>query len=183
MKKMFLFVFAFIFVGSVFAYTPSTKDTANLAHLKSQLSGLIEKNNINLRDFYNQLRILQSDYSQDARLNYMLGNLKDHLYDNLSAQKTSAKILSKDSKQEFLDQYLTGISKDISGSLNNCTSRALVIDISNLLSHTSNLEIFAHRKTSQKVPEDYVNTTINIPADGKIKIKLAPGGGWAAIQK
>ncbi|MCK9467176.1 MAG: hypothetical protein M0P94_02510 [Candidatus Absconditabacterales bacterium] len=128
MKKMFLFVFAFIFVGSVFAYTPSTKDTANLAHLKSQLSGLIEKNNINLRDFYNQLRILQSDYSQDARLNYMLGNLKDHLYDNLSAQKTSAKILSKDSKQEFLDQYLTGISKDISGSLNNCTGRYNTLD-------------------------------------------------------
>lgn len=69
------------------------------------------------------------------------------------------------------------------GALNNWTSRDLVIDISNIISHTSNLEIFADGKNSEKVPEDYVNTTINIPADGKIKIKLAPGGGWAAIQK
>lgn len=69
------------------------------------------------------------------------------------------------------------------GALNNWTSRDLVIDISNIISHTSSLEIFADGKNSEKVPDDYVNTTINIPADGKIKIKLAPGGGWAAIQK
>jgi alpha-glucosidase len=69
------------------------------------------------------------------------------------------------------------------GALNNWTSRDLVIDLSNIISHTSSLEIFADGKNSEKVPEDYVNTTINIPADGKIKIKLAPGGGWAAIQK
>jgi hypothetical protein len=82
---------------------------------------LIENNNVNLRDFYNQLRILQEDYSKDARLNYMLGNLKDHLYHNLFTQKTHAKITSQSGKQEFLNQHLSGIYDDIQNSLQNCT--------------------------------------------------------------
>jgi len=110
MKKVFLWLLAFLFVGSVFAYTPTANDVSNLNNLKFQLSWLIENNNINLRDFYNQLRILQEDYSKDARLNYMLGNLKDHLYHNFFAQKTHAKITSQSGKQEFLDQYLSGIT-------------------------------------------------------------------------
>ncbi len=69
------------------------------------------------------------------------------------------------------------------GALNNWTSRDLDLDISKFISHTSNLAIFADGKNSEKVPEDYLYTTINIPTDGKIKIHLAPGGGWTAIQK
>lgn len=69
------------------------------------------------------------------------------------------------------------------GALNNWTARDLDLDTSNLISHTSNLEIFADGKNSEKVPDDYLYTTINIPTDGKIKIHLAPGGGWTAIQK
>lgn len=69
------------------------------------------------------------------------------------------------------------------GALNNWKSRDLVIDISNLISDTSNIEIFSDGKNSEKVPEDYLHTIINIPTDGKIKIHLAPGGGWTAIQK
>jgi len=69
------------------------------------------------------------------------------------------------------------------GALNNWTARDLDLDTSNLISHTSNLEIFADGKNSEKVPEDYLHTIINIPTDGKIEIHLAPGGGWTAIQK
>lgn len=121
MKKVFLWLLAFLFVGSVFAYTPTANDISNLNNLKLQLSWLIENNNVNLRDFYNQLRILQEDYSKDARLNYMLGNLKDHLYHNLFTQKTHAKITSQSGKQEFLNQHLSGIYDDIQNSLQNCT--------------------------------------------------------------
>lgn len=121
MKKVFLWLLAFLFVGSVFAYTPTANDISNLNNLKLQLSWLIENNNVNLRDFYNQVRILQEDYSKDARLNYMLGNLKDHLYHNLFTQKTHAKITSQSGKQEFLNQHLSGIYDDIQNSLQNCT--------------------------------------------------------------
>ena len=99
-EKVFLWLLAFLFVGSVFAYTPTANDISNLNNLKLQLSWLIENNNVNLRDFYNQLRILQEDYSKDARLNYMLGNLKDHLYHNL-LHKNTCKITSQSGKQEF----------------------------------------------------------------------------------
>lgn len=69
------------------------------------------------------------------------------------------------------------------GAMNNWSSRILDLDVSKLLSGTSKLEIFADGKNSEKVPEDYLHTTIDTPADGKIKIHLAPGGGWVAIQK
>lgn len=69
------------------------------------------------------------------------------------------------------------------GAMNNWTSRDLDLDISNLKPQISSLEIFADGRNSEKVPEDYVYTTINIPTNGKVKIQLAPGGGWTAIQK
>jgi hypothetical protein len=72
MKKLLLFVFAFVFVGSVFAYTPTSQDTSNLNNLKFQLNVLVEDNNINLWDFYDQVKNLQLEYSHDARLDYML---------------------------------------------------------------------------------------------------------------
>jgi len=120
MKKLLLFVFAFVFVGSVFAYTPTSQDTANLNNLKFQLNVLVEDNNINLWDFYDQVKNLQLEYSHDARLDYMLWNIKDHLYTKLFTLKSAAKVSSKPSKQEFLDQYITGISLEISGTLDNC---------------------------------------------------------------
>lgn len=120
MKKLFLFVFALLFVGSVFAYTPTTQDTTNMNSLKSQLDNLVENNNINLWDFQNQVRKLEVQYSGDARLNYMFENLKDYLYAKLYSFKNVAKVSSKAVKQEFLDAYKTGFSVEISGSLNNC---------------------------------------------------------------
>ncbi len=120
MKKLFFILCCTLFLGFSFAYTPTSQDTANLNHLKSQLNVLVENNNVNLRDFYNQVKILQSDYSNDLRLNYMLWNLKDHLYNKLFSLKTAAKISSIPAKQAFLDQHITGISKEISGTLDNC---------------------------------------------------------------
>ncbi len=120
MKKLLLFVFGFVLVGSVFAYTPTSQDTVNLNNLKSQLNVLVENKSVDLRDFYNQVRLLQSDYSNDARLNYMLWNIKDHLYSKLFSLKTAAKLSSKSAKQDFFNQHKTGISVEITGTLDNC---------------------------------------------------------------
>ncbi len=120
MKKLFLLVLVFLSVSTCFAYTPTSYDTANLNHLKSQLDVLVENNNVNLWDFYNQVRILQSDYSNDIRLNYMLWNIKDYLYNKLFSLKIAAKVSSTTTKQDFLDQYITGISNEITWTLDNC---------------------------------------------------------------
>jgi hypothetical protein len=96
-----------------FAYTPTEKDTQSLTSLKTQLDTIIGDNNIDLRNFYNQIVNLQADYSSNDRLNYMFEDLKYHLYSDkknknaLSKQKSDAKATSKDLKLEFLEEYNT----------------------------------------------------------------------------
>ncbi len=121
MKKWFLWFFVFLFIGVSFAYTSTIEDVSDLTNLKSQLDILIIDNNINLRDFYDQLKILEIEYAGDDRLQYMLANLKDYMYGKLFTLKTEAKVSSKVDKQDFLDQYNTGFSIEVSGSLSNCT--------------------------------------------------------------
>ena len=129
MKKILLtwLVVWFAMSAFSFAYTPSEKDTQSLTSLKTQLDTIIGDNNIDLRNFYNQIVNLQADYSSNDRLNYMFENLKYHLYSDkknknaLSKQKSDAKATSKDSKLEFLEEYNTWYSVEIEDSLKNCT--------------------------------------------------------------
>lgn len=137
MKKIFLtwlIVWLAMSAISFAAYTPSEKDTQDLANLKTQLDSSIE-NNIDLWNFYNQIVNLQTDYSNNARLNYMFEDLKYYLYSDtknnknaLSKQKSDAKATSKDSKLKFLEEYNTWYSIDIADSLNNCTGRYKTLD-------------------------------------------------------
>ncbi len=121
MKKWFLWFFVFLFVWASFAYTPITDDISDLSNLKSQLDNLVVENNINLRDFYDQLKTLEMEYTEDDRLQYMLANLKDYMYAKLFTLKTAAKVSSKTEKQDFLENYNTWFSLDESGTLVNCT--------------------------------------------------------------
>lgn len=129
MRKFLLtWLVVWLMVSSVSfaAYTPSEKDTQSLTSLKTQLDSLID-NNIDLWNFYNQVVNLQNDYSSNERLNYMFEDLKYHLYSDkknknaLSKQKSDAKATSKDTKQEFFDQYKSWFSVDIENTLKNCT--------------------------------------------------------------
>lgn len=128
MKKLLLFVVVFLFVSSAFAYTPTSQDTANLTNLKWQLDNLVENDNVNLWDFYNQVRKLEVQYTSDDRLQYMLDNIKNYLYTKLYSFKNAAKVSSKTVKQNFLDQYNTGFSVEITGSLDNCIGRYNTLD-------------------------------------------------------
>ena len=136
MRKFLLtWLVVWLMVSSVSfaAYTPSEKDTQSLTSLKTQLDSLID-NNIDLWNFYNQIVNLQSDYSSNERLNYMFEDLKYHLYSDkknknaLSKQKSDAKVKSKDSKTEFLEEYNTWFSVEIEDSLKNCTGRYKTLD-------------------------------------------------------
>lgn len=128
MKKILSLLALLLFVSVSFAYSPTNKDINNLHSLRTQLDLLIVDNNINLRDFYNQVRVLQTEYSKDDRLNYMLANLKDHLYNKLYTQKTVSKESAKEFKQEFVDTYKENISKEIDDSLKNCTGMYNLLD-------------------------------------------------------
>jgi len=117
-----------IFWFSFASYVPTAKDTSNIKNLKNQLDKLIQNNTINLRDFYNQTNQLQSQYSGDERLNYMITQLQSYLYTNLSAQKTAAKATTKLDKQQFLAEYNTGYDSDITLTVDQCTLQYNTID-------------------------------------------------------
>lgn len=129
MKK---FLLCFVFVLSVFvpcslAYEPTSKDIEDLKNLKGQLDVLVSWNNIDLWNFYDQLVNLQADYSMNPRLDYMLGELRYYLYSDvknrnaLSKQKSDAKVLSKESKKQFVLSNYTGLFAKDENPLKNCT--------------------------------------------------------------
>ena len=137
MKKFLLSWLVFWLAMSAFsfaAYTPTEKDTQSLASLKTQLDTIIWTNNVDLWNFYNQIVNLQADYSSNERLNYMFEDLKYYLYSDkknknaLSKQKSDAKVTSRDSKLEFLEEYNTWYSIDIVDSLKNCTGWYKTLD-------------------------------------------------------
>jgi hypothetical protein len=78
-----------------------------LADLQTRLTTLVIDDNINLWNFYDQLKNLETEYSSDDRLQYMLTNLKDFMYSKLFTLKTTAKVVSKDIKKDFLAEYDT----------------------------------------------------------------------------
>lgn len=113
MKKLLPFVLSFVFISTSFAYNPTLKDANDLNDLKTKLNQLVEDNNINLWDFYNQLKNLEVEHSADERLFFMLSHLKSHLYNKLFTLKTTAYVSAKDFKQEFLSGKMDNITIDV----------------------------------------------------------------------
>jgi len=121
-KKLLLFVFVFLFFGISIssAYNATARDTANLNNLKWQLDNLVEDNNINLLDFYHQVKKLETSNTSDERLFYMLSNLKSYLYNKLFTAKTIARVWSKTFKENFVSDFGSWISLEVEDSLENC---------------------------------------------------------------
>jgi hypothetical protein len=69
------------------------------------LDNLVENNNINLLDFYYQVKKLEVDNTSDERLFYMLSNLKSYLYNKLFTAKTTARVSSKNFKETFVTTF------------------------------------------------------------------------------
>ncbi|MGE4587644.1 MAG: glycoside hydrolase family 97 catalytic domain-containing protein [Mangrovibacterium sp.] len=66
------------------------------------------------------------------------------------------------------------------GSLNNWDARDLEIDLSFLGRGIYFAEIFKDGLNADKAARDYKKEIIPVPADRKLKIHMAPGGGWVA---
>lgn len=70
------------------------------------------------------------------------------------------------------------------GALTNWTPRELELDLSFLGDGSYTLELFKDGVNADRAARDYKKEVIPVPASRKLKIKMAPGGGYAArIQK
>jgi alpha-glucosidase len=66
------------------------------------------------------------------------------------------------------------------GAITNWTPRDMNIDFSFLPAGKYSVEIFEDGVNADKFAEDYKHHKVNINSGDKMKIHLAPGGGWAA---
>jgi len=67
------------------------------------------------------------------------------------------------------------------GAMTNWDPRELELDLSFLGDGNFQMELFEDGVNADRYAEDYKKETIQVNKDSKISVKLAPGGGWAAI--
>jgi len=128
MKKIILALVAwFLAFGLVSAYQPTDDDLLQVDALQDQLTGIIADNNEDLRSFYSQIRTMQKTYTFDERIDYILTELNNFLWNLLQTRKQEAKVFSKEFKQIFLDTYIWNISTEIEFE-QNCVWRYNTLD-------------------------------------------------------
>lgn len=66
------------------------------------------------------------------------------------------------------------------GALTNWKSREITLDLSFLGDGNYRIEWFADGINADRRASDYKRTVTDVPSDRKVKVKLAPGGGFAA---
>ena len=58
-------------------------------------------------DFYAQLKTLQEQFTGNEKLNYYLNELGLYLVAQVNTEKTKVKTMSKVTKQDFVNQYIS----------------------------------------------------------------------------
>lgn len=66
------------------------------------------------------------------------------------------------------------------GAMTDWSKRDMTLDFSFLGEGNWKMDVYRDGINANKAACDYVKETVNVPADGKVKIHMAPGGGWAA---
>lgn len=66
------------------------------------------------------------------------------------------------------------------GALTNWTSRDMTLDLSFLGEGNYSIELFKDGINADRAGRDYKKEVIDVPADRKLRIHMAPGGGFAA---
>ena len=67
------------------------------------------------------------------------------------------------------------------GAITNWDSRELELDLSFLGKGNFVADVFRDGVNADRAARDYKKERISIPENGKLKISMAPGGGWAAV--
>ena len=65
------------------------------------------------------------------------------------------------------------------GGITNWQPRDLTLDLSAIKAGGRSAEIFIDGVNAEKYAQDYAKEEVTIPADGQLKVHLAPGGGFA----
>jgi alpha-glucosidase len=66
------------------------------------------------------------------------------------------------------------------GAMTNWTARALDLDLSFLPPGTFSMDSYQDGVNADRFASDYKRTKVKVTSSKKLKITLAPGGGWAA---
>ena len=66
------------------------------------------------------------------------------------------------------------------GAMTDWNARELTLDLS-FIGGPATMECFADGVNADRAARDYRHTWAAFPADGKVSVKMAPGGGWAAV--
>ncbi len=66
------------------------------------------------------------------------------------------------------------------GAITNWDAREMELDLS-FVEGSPVVEIFRDGANAHRAARDYKHEWINFPSDGKLSLKMAPGGGWAAV--
>ena len=67
------------------------------------------------------------------------------------------------------------------GAMTDWTARELTVDFSFLEPGRYTIDIYKDGINADRYGNDYKHETMEISAGAEMKIKLAPGGGWAAV--
>ncbi len=66
------------------------------------------------------------------------------------------------------------------GAMTDWNARETTLDLS-FIDGTPIMEIFRDGANAHRAARDFKQEWANLPADGKVAVKMAPGGGWAAV--
>ena len=66
------------------------------------------------------------------------------------------------------------------GAMTDWNAREMTLDLS-FIQGVSTLDIFRDGANAHRAARDYRKETLPFPEDGKITLKMAPGGGWVAV--
>ena len=89
------------------AYQPTSQDIAYITSLKTQFDTITTGNVKNKWNFYAQLKTLQEQFTGNEKLNYYLNELGLYLITQVNTEKVKAKTISKATKQDFVNQYIS----------------------------------------------------------------------------
>lgn len=67
------------------------------------------------------------------------------------------------------------------GAITNWDARELELDLSFILPGKYIMDVYKDGINADRAARDYKKETVSVPRDGKVKVKMAPGGGWAAV--
>ncbi len=126
-KTIFSAILCGLFIGSVFAYQPTSMDVIQIIGLKNQLDTISSGDMQAKWDFYIQLKTLQEQFSWYDQLTYYLNELSTYLMAQVNTEKVKAKAASKDFKQGFVNQYSWWFSQEIT-TADSCTGRYNTMD-------------------------------------------------------